>query len=356
METDSARFKLQQEALGKARQKLAKELPQGESPPAWGAPEVAASAVPMQPGEQKSRDFYQRLMAAAPESPLATQARFELAELHCLRGDNDAGLELLAVALGNSPPAEMAERIRLRMAASFLARDDGKSALAQARLVLQNQKGPLVAEARYLAGEALIRQKEWPKAIETLLPFRDQGPLQNVPGVTDRALLRLGYAYGQANQWEQSRRTLEAMLGRFGQSRWVDEARYGMGLALQNMKRFDEAVNQYAEVTKRTSAEVAARAQFQIGVCRMEQKRYADAAKALIAVAYTYDYPDWTAPAWYEAGRALAEEKKTDDAAKLWRRVVQEYPTSKWAPLAQQRLAELSQAKEQRISEQARKQ
>jgi TolA-binding protein len=117
-----------------------------------------------------------------------------------------------------------------------------------------------------------------------------------------------------------------------------------MGLALQNMKRFDEAVNQYTDVTKRTSAEVAARAQFQIGLCRLEQKRPADATKALLAVAYTYDYPDWTAPAWYEAGRALAEEKKQDEAAKLWRRVVQEYPTSKWAPLAQQRLAELSQA------------
>ena len=117
-----------------------------------------------------------------------------------------------------------------------------------------------------------------------------------------------------------------------------------MGLALQNMKRFDEAVNQYGEVTKRTAAEVAARAQFQIGLCRVEQKRPADATKALLAVAYTYDYPEWTAPAWYEAGRALAEEKKQEEAAKLWRRVVQEFPASKWAPLAQQRLAELSQA------------
>jgi TolA-binding protein len=85
----------------------------------------------------------------------------------------------------------------------------------------------------------------------------------------------------------------------------------------------------------------------------MEQKRPADAAKALLTVAYTYDYPEWTAPAWYEAGRALAEEKKQEEAAKLWRRVVQEFPKSKWAPLAQQRLAELSQAGHQQ--EQARK-
>ncbi|KKK59754.1 hypothetical protein LCGC14_3031220, partial [marine sediment metagenome] len=220
-----------------------------------------------------------------------------------------------------------------------------KAALTHARAVARNKAGPLAAGARYLVGEAYYRQKNWAVAARELLPFRDHRPLQRVPGVSDRALLRLGAAYAHVGQWEQSRRSYEALVGRFRQSRWVHQGRYGVGQAWQSSKQYDNAVRAYSEVIAGTIAEVAAEAQLQIGLCRLAQKRYDQAVEALLIVPFTYGYPELGARAWCEAAGAYVQMKKPAEAVKLWRRVVKEFPGSGWAATARKRLAEATSAK-----------
>ena len=340
-EVEAARARLRRESLERLQAKAAKDVPPGQSPAAVPSPDIPAAAVPPPPSEKAARDAYQNLIAAAPQAPLAVQARFELAEMLAQRSDPDGALELLAEALTNNPPAELADAIRLRMAACFLARKDPKSALAQVQPVAANPASPFAAEARYLAGEASVQQQDWAKAIEKLVPFRDQDPFRNVPEVADRALLRLGYAYAQTGQWDASRQALDALVQRFAQSAWANEARYGIGWAWQNQKQHDNAVAAYAEVTRRTAAEVAARAQVQIGLCRLEQKRYPEAAQALLVVPFTYDYPEWQGQALCEAARAYVEMNQPGEAAKLLERVVRDFSKSPWAQVAQRRLAQI---------------
>jgi TolA-binding protein len=192
-------------------------------------------------------------------------------------------------------------------------------------------------------GESYLAQQDWAKAIEQLAPFRDQGALQNVPNVSDRALLRLGYAHAQSGQWGASRQSCEVLVQRFPNSVWVHQARYSIGWAMQKEKQYDAAVNVYLEVTKRTAAEVAARAQLQAGLCRLEQKNFAEAAKLLMIVPLAYDYPEMSAQATCEAAGAQAELKQRGEAVRLWEQVVGRYPTSPWAKTARQRLAEVKQ-------------
>jgi len=97
----------------------------------------------------------------------------------------------------------------------------------------------------------------------------------------------------------------------------------------------------YAQVTRRTAAEVAARAQLQIGLCRLEQGRFDEALTALLAVPLTYDYPDLNAPAWCEAARAYLAKKNPGEAANLLQKVVKDYPKSPWAEVARKRLGEI---------------
>src|SRR5205085_1838045 len=127
--------------------------------------------------------------------------------------------------------------------------------------------------------------------------FRDQPQFHNVPGVSDRALLRLGHALAHLGQWDASRQAHEALAGRFNTSPWIHEARYGIGWALQSQKQYDQAVNYYQLVTAATATETAAKAQLQIGLCRLEQKRYAEAVSALLVVPFTFDYPELNAVA-----------------------------------------------------------
>ncbi len=322
-------------------------LAEGESEPARqtaaAEPAKKAEALAQPASERHAIDSYLKLIAAGPDSPLATQARCELGEMHAARGESDRVAELLSDALEKDTAAEFTERIRLGLAAAHLARKNPKSAFAAVQPVLENTASPAIAEARAIAGEALIQQQLWPKAIEQLLPFRDDEKLRNITGVSDRALLRLGHAYAQAAQWDACRQTLDALAQRYPQSPWLAEARYGTGWAWQNQKNYDQAVAAFTEVTKRTTAEVAAKAQLQIGVCRLEQKRYEEAVNALLTVAFTYNYPDLTAPARCEAARAHIEMKKPQEASRQWQQVVNDYPKSPWAGVARKGLAEIKQ-------------
>jgi TolA-binding protein len=207
--------------------------------------------------------------------------------------------------------------------------------------VANNPKSPLVAQGLYRAGEVYIAKGDTAKAIERLSQFRDKGEHQNVPGVTDRALLRLGFALGLEKKWDASRQAYETLVARFGGSPWVNDARYGAGWALQSAGQFDPAVNRYNQVIAATTTELAAKSHLQIGLCRLEQKRYGDAAASLLIVPYTFDYPDLCATALCEAARALIEDKKPEQAERLLRKVVKDYPMSEWAKVARERLEKL---------------
>ncbi|HZT83291.1 MAG TPA: tetratricopeptide repeat protein, partial [Gemmataceae bacterium] len=74
---------------------------------------------------------------------------------------------------------------------------------------------------------------------------------------------------------------------------------------------------------------------------RLEQKRHDEAARALLVVPFTYDYPELSAAALCEAGRSLAELKQPEQAARLFRRVLRDHPDSKWAQVAKDRLEAL---------------
>ena len=339
LEIEATRQQMLKDALQKRQAELAQKAVPGDPMPVAHVPDITVEAVPLQPAEQKARELYQTLITAGGTHLLTLEVRFELAELRARRGETEPAVALLNEALDLEPPAALAERMRMRLGVCYQARGEFGEAFGQFDTIAQEKTSPLAAEARYRAGECLLQQEDWEAAIAQLLPFRDQPALHNIAGISDRALLRLGHAYGLGKQWDASRQTFEMLIGRYGQSPWIDDARYGIGWAQQNQKQYDQAVGSYAQVTGRTAAEVAAKAQLQIGLCRFEQQRHPEAANALLVVPFTYDYPEWSAWALCEASRAFVEMKQPEQAAKLLARVVKDHPESKWAEVAKERLA-----------------
>ncbi|MFO0871560.1 MAG: tetratricopeptide repeat protein [Pirellulales bacterium] len=351
VEIEAARRKVSDELLKKRLEEQAKlaGAPAPAATPASGLarvpqqprPVVAWSAVAVQPAEQAARTHYQHLIAARTDSPLAILARLELAEMLARREDYKAAQALLEEALTLEPATDVEERIRLRLGVTLVALKDSAAALPQFSAVAANAQSPWAAEARYRAGETQMDLQQWAKAIELWLPFRDQGPLQNVAGLSDRVLLRLGHAQALAGQWDASRQTLETLLQRFSQSTLRHDARYGIAWALQNQKQYDQAAQHYLLVTNETAAEVAAKAQYQLALCRVEQRRLPEAATALLVVPFTYDYPEWSATALLEAARVFQEMQQVPQARRLLERVLKDYPDSDWAKAAQQRLTQM---------------
>lgn len=343
-EIAATRLKLQQDRQRVLQAEADKKVLPGTKAPQAPLPNLTRSEIPMQPSEQKARGAYQNQLREFSDTLLSVDTRFELAELFAERDEHDAAIKLLKEAndvepRGDKlPTAEMLDRIRIRLGCCLAAKKDYVAAIGYFETVAGNPKSLLVSQGLYRAGETYLTKSDTAKAIEKLTPFRDKGEFQNVADVTDRALLRLGYALGLEKKWDASRTTYETLVNRFGNSPWANDARYGIGWALQNTGQFDPAVNWYNQVTVATTTELAAKAHLQIGLCRLEQKRYGDAVASLLIVPYTFDYPEISATALCEAARALEADKKPEQAERLLKKVVKDHPTSEWAKVAQERL------------------
>jgi len=341
-EIENAREAAAVEALRAFMQRTGREFKMEPYMIAARAAEIPLSKIPLQPAEKLVRTHYQQLIAVGANAELANDARFELGDLLARREEYDAAISVLAEAMDNDPKAELLDKLRLRLGGCHLAKGNAAAAQAQFAAILQNPKSPLAPHARCGLGECLMLQQDWAGAIKQLAPFRDSEPFRSAADAADVALLRLGQAYAQTGQWEPSRQAFEALINRYGAgSPWYNHARYGFGFALQNLKQYDQAIAAYSEVIGRSGGEVAARAQLQIGLCRLEQKRLPEALTALMAAAYTYDYPEITAAALCEAARVHMEMKQPEDARKVLKKVLQEFPQGKWHELASKRLADI---------------
>jgi tetratricopeptide (TPR) repeat protein len=340
-EIDAAREKLRDEALKQRQEALNKATPAGRTPPKASAPLITLDKIPLQPAEQKARELYTALIEQGGEARHVPIAKLQLAETLVLREEFEKASSLLQDALGGDVPEELADQLHVRLAACLLAQADGDSAYGEVEAIAKNEKHPLHAEGRFLAGESLIAQKKFAPAVELLKGFRDLGPLQNVPGVSDRAMLRLGYAYEQLQQFEPARQAYETLWGRYAQSPWRVEARYASGWCHQKLQQWDAAVNLYTEVTRLSAGAPAAQAQFNMGVCRAKQQRWQEAADAYQLCAFTYDDPDLCSQALVEGAAALEALKKVAEARRLLEIVGASYAQSKAATVAAERLQKL---------------
>jgi TolA-binding protein len=356
--TESARARLYYEAAWAFRElaneerylamEEAKKAAHAKLPPGSPWPNLPRSAVSLTRCEQKAFDAYKKLVAEFADTALSVDARLEYAELLAERDSHADAVKVMKEALDLEPAdrpvaADTTERVRLRLGGSLFATRQYADAAKQFETVTANAKSPHRVQAMYRAGESYAAVGEHAKAIEKLLPFRDKGELHNVGGVSDRAVLRLGHAQLAAGKPDDAKATFEAHLNRYGSGNpFAPEARYGLGLVQQAKGQHDEAVKAFEAVIAATQSEVAAKAQLQIGQCRMAQKKPADAAKAFLLVTYTYDYPELTFAALLEAARALEEDKQPAEAEKLLNKVTKDAPAdSEWQKAAKERLAKL---------------
>lgn len=339
VQIQAARQNLQQQAADRLRVRLAKDAP--KRLPALRGLEIPLSAVPLQDPEQQARQQYQAMIDLAPTSSLAVTARQELAELLIPHQEFEPAIALLAAALEQDPPPDLADTISLRLAECHLARQHADQARRLCERIAARPQSLNLIPARCLLGEAFVQQENWTAAIEQLQVFRDADPYRNAADLAPRALLLLGQAYAAAGQWDASRQTLENLNSRFPQTPWRDDALYALGWARQQQRQYDAAIASYREVIQRTPAAIAAKAQLQIGLCLAASQRQTQALSELQAVDYTYDYPEWSAAAFCEAGHIALDLKQPEDATRFLERAIQADPKGKWAPIAKQRLAEV---------------
>lgn len=205
----------------------------------------------------------------------------------------------------------------------------------------QFENSDLIASTHFYAGEAFFQIGQYSDSVRHLsrvTKFFKDDP------VYEPSLLRLGESLSAAQKWSKSERVFNEYLERFPDSESWYQAQFGIGWALEHQKRYEDGIRAYQAVATNHQGPTAARAQFQIGECYFATKQYDQAVRELLKVDILYAYPEWSAAALFEAARCFVKLGKLVEARSHFKLVSQQHSDTRWAPLASQRLTELSSA------------
>ena len=285
-------------------------------------------------------ETYRRLIRQFQQSKLAPAARAELAELLYAEENYTEAAQLLEPVIADEsadPKTLLAARYRLGWCYEKLGQKD-KAAAALAAFAEKHGDSELAASALLQAGISFAADGRMDRAEQALRAMLDKFPGHKQAPV---ALLKLGEVQAEAKDFAGSRQTFQRFLDRHADDPLACRAQFGVGWAHENEKQYDAARKAYQKTIASTNTETAARAQFQIGETLLAEGKFEEAAAALLAVEDVYAYPQWSARALVEAGRAFEELKQPDQAKQQYNVVSEKYKDLPEAAMARDRLSEL---------------
>ncbi|MBS0210977.1 MAG: tetratricopeptide repeat protein [Planctomycetes bacterium] len=290
--------------------------------------------------EKDSLDAFQQLVKKFPDSPLFAEAQCQLADHYYQAEEFSRAAEAYASALTRAGESSLTESILHRLGWSYFRQGDYEKARATFQKQRQQfAKGDLSADAAFMEAETFFKQDQFEQALA--LYAKVQEP--KAPGMKVLSLLHTGQAAAKLKQWKQSLQSVQAGLALDPRGPYAPELLYEQAVAEQSLDKPADALKHFEEVTELTGDEVAARARFMMGEIHFERREHQQAIKNYFRV-LTYDSPRWQAAAHYETGRCFEVLKQPDQARRSYRELVEKFPNSEQAKLAQDRLKELGNA------------
>jgi TolA-binding protein len=278
---------------------------------------------------------------------LHAHATLELAEIEVEAERHEQAAQLLRLlqAAGDESPDMVPPEVRRQSAHRLGLCEYNLDNVDEAARLLEvylagEPEAELIPSARLLCAEAHFRAGRHQQAIEHLTRVVEDTPADEASGP---ALLRLGECRAALQDWEPSREAFTTYLDRHAASPMWFQAQFGIGWALENEGRFDEAIEAYRVVVERHQGPTAARAQFQIGECLFARKQFKEATTELLKVDILYAYPEWSAAALYEAGRCFQEMGDPVQARQQYELLQEQHGHTRWAQMAGERLEELDE-------------
>ncbi len=294
---------------------------------------------------EEAAEAYEAVLRELTEGRLRERSMLELAELEVDAGRHEQAAARLrelrsSISGPGKAPRNLAEHCTYQLGlCEYHLGNYGAAVELLEEFITSWPDSDLLPAASLLAGEASIAEGRHQEAILHLERVVNDHTEHEAWGPS---LLRLGDALAAIQAWPRSEAAFRRYLAEQPDSASWYQAQFGVGLALENQKRFDDAIAAYRAVIGRHDGPTAARAQFQVGECLFAQKRFDDAVRELLRVDILYAYPEWSAAALYEAGRCFVEMGDTVSARKQFEQVQAKYASTDWAPLAADRLNDLA--------------
>jgi len=277
---------------------------------------------------EDSLRLFRTLAEKHPDSPSAAEAWFHVGSHHEAQARSAtsedarktaaaAAAAAYAAGLAKVDDGPLHEKLQYKLGdMRFRQEQYGEAAEALLEQVDKHPDGELAGPGRFLAALSLYRKNEYERA----LPLFAQVARDKAPDYTDEALYHAGASAAAIDKWRDSERCYDALIQNFPEFDRIEDARYGLGRALQMQDKQEEAVKVFQAVAK-GDGEPAAKARFMLGEIAFGQDRYEDAIDHFL-LAGGYPYKQWQVESQFEIGRCLMEMKQNDKAIAAFERLI----------------------------------
>ncbi|WP_337176351.1 tetratricopeptide repeat protein [Paludisphaera sp.] len=302
----------------------------------------------------ESDKVFARLLGEFPASPLAADARFNLAESANERKDYAEVVKLLAPMVDAAPdapklPERLAPGVLYRLARSRFELDDLPAAAATFdRLLAEAPQSPRAREARLLRAEVALRQDQF-EAAEKLLAelIAAPGSPDDPPGLVDLARERRLQSLLGLRRWRDALDAADALKPTIADPAARDPVEFARGRALMGLGRLDEARAAFqAVIDSRKSGDLAAQAQLMRGETFFHEEQFLQALREFLQVDVLYpDAPRRRAAALLEAGKVYERLGRPEEAAETYQRIIADLPDDPHADEARDRREKIQAAR-----------
>ncbi|MFK7818290.1 MAG: tetratricopeptide repeat protein [Planctomycetaceae bacterium] len=300
----------------------------------------------------RSDELFKSLIDKRPRSPLIYNARMVLAESDMIAGKlPEASAVFIELKDAPSAPQPIAEgAIYNLIAISNKVKDDAKVKAYVDEYLSRFKNGTFFDHVRFFQSEMLYRGKEYQQAEDILTNLRTR---VTAPGVNDEewhglVWVDLAEVHYANKQYAKVREVAAEMLARPTAARYYYRMHEIVGRSYYREANFDAARESFRKVVidgfgRRTPT--AGKCQLRLGDTWLAQEKYSQALTEFMKAYTNYGgLPEIQAAGLLQAAGCEKALLRPTDATKSYKEVIEKFPNTPEAKIAQEKLQELQSA------------
>lgn len=292
------------------------------------------------PTSAEAAAAFRRLTERFPKSKLAADSWLRLGQFAEKSEKRWADAEkAYAAGLAVAADKRLHERLQHKLGwVRFQRKKYAEAAEVLLAQIEEHPRGELAAAGAFYAAESLRLDKKPRQAV----PLFDRLAKRKKGDYLELSLYQAGRCYAQLLDWPQSGKRYAELIARFPKFKDIDEARFGLGLALRQQNKLDEAATVFRQVAAKDNVSAAAaRSLFQLGAIALQRKQYDRALEQFLKVADAFRYPELQADSLYEAACCFIAQNDTPHALAELKKLIEKFPDSPRAKSAAKLIEDL---------------
>ncbi len=281
--------------------------------------------------QEESLKLFERIRQEFPKSPYWPEAVLRLAQHAYQTQQYERAGELVSAVLADGAKPELRPyALYLQMQVLAAQQEWEKVGQLAQQLLREHPGSPLQVYGEFWQAEVAFRKQDFAAADRLLEKFVKK--YSSPPaGLAPLAALRRAQLLAHQRRWDDVLQAAAKIRDQYPTFDQLYEADYLLGRALAMKARFDEAREAFQRVIRSpqgAKTETAAMAQWYIGETYFHQRDYQTALRAYLLVEVLYAYPEWQALALLEAARCRQMLGQPDEAQKLYKRLLEQFPST----------------------------